>query len=775
MFLRTNACVSPSPHFAPVKYVAYPRAGNNQVVGRVVNNTQLECASPSVQVAGTVPVSVSFQFTKITQRTTGFAATGSLTSFTLDNILTFDFYPTEMVSGLEPYEGPARGGTTVSIRGSKFRNTTGLVVRFQSPGSSINATTATTDGMLLPYSVVPGRFVSDEEVMVQTPNCPTGSSGGFFSVGVSSNGEDFSPFEGPLFFYDANEPFVERVSPTILREGGGEILTIYGLDFPETYPSTILCTFGEDSVIPATRRSAEELSCLSPPHEPGTVAITVTSYGQSFASHYDILVEYVGALRVTSSSPTLGPSRGGTAVTVYGEGFHVKDEYLCAFGLTQPPTIATFVNASAIVCTAPALSRAEDQGQTTLVIRMNRNEGAYGDSAVAASGGQDAAMNVTDGGKNGLLLPLTFLYHNDINVMVLSPSTGPMSGGTAVRISGSGFLKLPQAACQFGRAEPIPARVIDEFTLVCTAASSVAAITGGDDSKIRHTMNLSIEDTGVPVTVTVNGVDFSSASFTAMFYYDQEVVLHALAPDHGPATGGMRVTIEGSGFRRDEHLACMFGLEVVPAEYFNNHQIACIAPPQSRFSVVSVSVTLNGQDFTPKPSAVGGVGVRGGPTFTYTARAVVTAVQPETGPSRGGTVVSIHGANFANTTMLRCKFGGVEQAVAHFVSREMVTCVSPAVPVGTGRVHLEVSDHYQATPSPSSSDYSIGTYADWLVEDATLWTNSGVEFSFTIDAQVRSAFPSAGPTSGGTRVSLVGSGMTTILCCLQNLMPVLHY
>ncbi|CAM9117535.1 unnamed protein product, partial [Sphacelaria rigidula] len=558
-----------------------------------------------------------------------------------------------MISGLQPYEGPVRGGTTVSIRGSQFRNTTKLVARFQSPGNSVNTTAATTDDMLPPYSVVPGRFVSDVEVRVQTPKCPAGSNGGSFTVGVSSNGEDFTSFEqGPLFFYDASEPFVEGISPTILREGGGETLTIYGSGFPETYPNTIVCTFGEDSVIPAIRRSADVLSCLSPPHEPGTVAITVTSYGQSFASDYNILVEYVGALRVTSSSPTLGPSRGGTAVTVHGEGFHAKYEYLCAFGLTQPPTIATFVNVSAIVCTAPALSRAEDQGQATLVIRINGNE---------------------DGENSSLLLPLTFLYHDDIDVMVLSPSNGPMSGGTAVRISGSGFLNLPQAACQFG---------------VCTAGSAVAAITSGNGSKHRHTADLPVEEIGVPVTVTANGVDFSSVSSTAMFYYDHEVVVHALRPDHGPATGGMRVTVVGSGFRRDEHLACMFGIEVVPAEYLNNKKIACIAPAQSRFSVVSVSVTLNGQDFAPNRPAVGEVGVHEGPMFTYTAHAVVTAVQPKTGPSRGGTVVRVYGANFANTTLLRCKFGGANTAQprhissmevsAIYVSPTEVVCMAPA-------------------------------------------------------------------------------------------------
>lgn len=727
----------------------------------MVNNTRLECASPSVPAEGITAVTVAFRYANTAYKKEFLTKGGSTTSS--DGTLFFHFYPTETVSGLRPYEGPIRGGTAVSVLGSDFRNTPELVVRFQ---FSETSATATNDSVRTPPAVVPARFVSGVEVTVEMPKCPAGSIGGLFSVEVSSNGVDFTSFEeGPLFSYVASEPFVEGIAPVILREGGGEIVAIHGFGFPETYPNSLACIFGEESVS-ATRLSETVLTCLSSSHKPGRVVITVTSYGQSLKSDDDISVEFVGALRVLSSWPMLGSARGGTAVAVHGEGFRAEDEYLCVFGSTKPSVRGTFVNSSAIVCTTPALSRPQNQAKVTLEVRTKGNEYRYGGNTDAEIG-PDATIATAEGRGGLLLAPLTFHYHHDIDILRFSPANGPISGGTVVRISGLGFLDLPEAACQFGVGEPTPARVIDESTLVCTAVSGHVAI-GTDKIKVRPVANSSRADTGVPVRVTVNGIDFYPSNATAMFYYDEDIALHALVPDRGPATGGVQVIARGSGFRPDDRLACRFGLEVVPGEYVSADAIACMAPAQSRMSVVSVSVTLNGQDFAPGRAADNGRDGQGGPTFTYTARAVVTMVQPETGPTRGGTAVHVYGANFANTTMMRCRFGGTSQTVAEFVSSEDVICVSPPVPVGTGPVHLEVSDHRMV---PSSSGHTVDIqdvddaeilYPVDSVDDPTLWTNNGVEFLFTVDAEVLAVFPSSGPSSGGTRVSLTGSGFQNL-------------
>lgn len=722
----------------------------------------------------TVSVTVALRYTNTKRKTEFISNDGARGNSAEGNGLLFHFYPAEIVSGIRPYEGPARGGTTVTLTGSNFRSTPELVARFAVvPGDTLATGIATTSNFanVNTTTVVPARFISNTEVAVEAPKCPPGVSGGenFFFVQVSSNGVDFTPSaDGPVYFYDASEPFVEALSPAVLREGGGVLVTIRGFGFPETYPSTLACVFGDGVAlpVPATRHSAEVLTCVAPSHRPGLVVVTVTSFGQAFSSDNDLTVEYVSAWRISSSWPVLGPATGGTTVTVLGDGFRVEEAYLCAFGSILPNVGALFLNTSAIMCDTPQLS---GDPEVSLRIGVLRDDGAslmggetYGYGVIY----NDSDATDITGTDDSAFTSLPFKYHDEVDILKVSPINGPASGGTVIRVSGRGFLDLPSAACRFGVGEPTRARVIDEQTLVCKSNSFVSAT--GTEGTHQASTNVSRVEKGVALRVTMNGVDFSPTNTSVSFLYDDDVAVRALIPNRGPATGGMRVIVRGTGFRQDERLACRFGLQVVAvAEYISTEAIACIAPPQSRQSAVTVSVTLNGQDFTPRrvsAATSGGSSHEEGPMFTYTDRASVTAIEPEMGPTRGGTVVSVFGVNFADTAVVLCRFGNVITTVAEFVSTDMVTCVSPAVPASTGRVHLEVSDHGMVGGDRNVRAYSdtgsveFDSFPEDPGDDPALWTNSGVEFTYSEDAEVLAAFPSAGPADGGTRVSLTGFG-----------------
>lgn len=685
--------------------------------------------------------------------------------------LGFQFYRVEVVSEIRPHEGPLRGGTTVTITGADFRNTPELVVRFAYSTMQGKNTTAAEEGDFdSTTATVPARYISSEELTVVAPRCPLGlGAGGLFFVEVSSNGVDFTPSsDGPLFFYDANEPFMESISPKILRESGGMVVTVHGSGFPETFPSTLTCVFGggdDAELVPATRYSAEVLACVSPSRRQGSVVVTVISDGQSFASDGDLFVEYIGDLRIFSSWPALGPASGSTAVTISGEGFRAEETYACAFGssLQAPPVEAVLVDGSAVVCRTPRVSGGDNVTLQVLAVEDDilTPSGSH-IYPFASEGLTDIAVaTATAGGTitTTTFASLFFEYHEDIQISRVTPSNGPVSGGTVVRVSGSGFLDLKQAACQFGEGGRTAATVINSGTLVCTTSPLVTGNVSTGTSRAEKAVEL---------RVTMNGVDFSSGNTATAFLYDDDVTVSALVPDRGPATGGMRVVVRGSGFRPDEYLACRFGLQVAPAEYLWEDAIACWAPPQVRVSVVSVSVTLNGQDFSSAATPSAEYDGSGSAMFTYTDRAAVTAVQPDKGPTRGGTVVNVSGVNFADSPALLCRFGDLVTGAAVFVSTEEVTCVSPAVPVGAaGRVYLEVSDDGNEITADEASPSSEEGVRQLLElqgpgDDPTLWTNSGVEFVFVEDPVVLVAFPSSGPSNGGTRVSLTGSGFQNL-------------
>ena len=747
-----------------------------KVIGRALNDTSLECTSPAVPIEGSVLVSVALRYTN-TKRKTEFVAEGTAGTGEggpgENGGLSFQFYRVEMVSEIRPYEGPLRGGTAVTITGTDFRDTPELVVRFAYSGALEikNTTAADESGSYSTATTVPARYISSEELMAVAPRCPLDlGAGGLFFVEVSSNGRDFTPSsDGPLFFYDASEPFVESLSPTILRESGGMVVTVRGSGFPETFPSTLTCVFGggdDAELVPATRYSMEVLACVSPPRRQGPVLVTVTSYGQSFLSDGDLSVEYISDLRIFSSWPALGPAIGGTAVTVLGDGFRAEEAYACAFGssVQVPPVEAELANGSAIVCRSPRVFGGENVTLEVLTVQDDvlTPSGSYVYPFVSEGLTDIAVANAAAGGTgwDPTFASLFFEYHEDIEITRVSPSNGPSSGGTVVRVSGSGFLDLPEAACQFGEGELTAATVINSETLVCATSPLVTADT---------TTSTARADKAVELRVTMNGVDFSPGGNVTVFLYDDDVTVSALVPDRGPATGGVRVLVRGSGFRPDDHLACRFGLQAAPAEFVREDTIACWAPPQVRVSVVSVSVTLNGQDFSSPATPSAGYDGSGSAVFTYTNRAAVTAVQPEKGPTRGGTVVTVSGVNFADSPALLCRFGDLVTSAAVFVSTEEVTCVSPAVPVGAaGPVYLEVFDHGGVATTNEASSSSEESASQLLElqepgDDPALWTNSRVEFVFTEDPVVLAAFPSSGPSHGGTRVSLTGSGFQDLL------------
>ena len=92
--------------------------------------------------------------------------------------------------------------------------------------------------------------------------------------------------------------------------------------------------------------------------------------------------------------------------------------------------------------------------------------------------------------------------------------------------------------------------------------------------------------------------------------------------------------------------------------------------------------------------------------FTFRDVATVTALSPASGSTDGATIVTVSGSNFANSSSLRCHFGGLPPSPATFVSPELITCASPSAGRSRSprRVAVEVSDDGN-TQRPSVSNF----------------------------------------------------------------------
>lgn len=114
----------------------------------------------------------------------------------------------------------------------------------------------------------------------------------------------------------------------------------------------------------------------------------------------------------------------------------------------------------------------------------------------------------------------------------------------------------------------------------------------------------------------------------------------------------------------------------------------------------------------------------------------VDGISPSSGPTSGGTDVTITGTGFTNVDAVT--FGGVEAESATVVSSTLITALAPAHAAGT--VDIIVGTAAGNSAAAAADQYTFAAAAASPVV-------SGVS-------------PSSGPASGGTTVTVTGSGFT---------------
>jgi hypothetical protein len=119
-------------------------------------------------------------------------------------------------------------------------------------------------------------------------------------------------------------------------------------------------------------------------------------------------------------------------------------------------------------------------------------------------------------------------------VSAVIPKSGPLSGGTILTITGTGF--VPGASVVIGQGNGAGTGAIPATNVTVVSWTKITAVTGG---------GAKAGNWGVFVT-SAGGT--SGASSGATFTYNLAPIVSAVSPTSGPTTGGTAITISGSGF-----------------------------------------------------------------------------------------------------------------------------------------------------------------------------------------------------------------------------------
>jgi hypothetical protein len=154
--------------------------------------------------------------------------------------------------------------------------------------------------------------------------------------------------------------------------------------------------------------------------QPGYVPLSVAIELEMFSQPIQYL--YYEKPVVETIEPICGPDYGYTQITVRGRNFldMGHNKALCVFNKTIF-TNATIMDGSTIMCDSPSLLNS--QGFSMMTSKMLWYN-----------------VEITiDGGREITGPEQKFTYYKDPKITDITPGSGPVKGGTTVKIVGSGF------------------------------------------------------------------------------------------------------------------------------------------------------------------------------------------------------------------------------------------------------------------------------------------------------------------------------------------------
>lgn len=404
---------------------------------------------------------------------------------------------------IEPRFGSSAGGTNVEITGSGFTIVSRVV------------------GVYFGDQYVSGRDIEVEDDDMLSVTAPPGSGVVLVRV-VLGNGWISAPVT--VFSY---LPSVSSVSPALGSPEGGDIVEISGNNFLK---STQIYFAG----VPATDVEVKSSTLLVAKTPAGTGDATVIATTADGTSTEAVFFSYRPVIE--GLVPGFGAAAGGSSIDIVGRNFLPQPSV--AFDGT-PATITAIKGTERLTVTVPA-------GTGTAVVTVS-----------------------TAGGTNAPTEASVFSYAPQVTSV--SPAGGAVAGGETVVISGKNI--TTDATVMFGTS---PATVTD--TSGCPDKISVTS-PAGTNLEIVHIF-----------TTTAGGT--STPTPTGTFTYGLGVT--ELSPSRGLPDATETVTVTGYGFSTAAGgTTVMFGTTAATnVVVTSSESLTCTAPAGT--AAVNVTVTVNG-------------------------------------------------------------------------------------------------------------------------------------------------------------------------------------
>lgn len=521
---------------------------------------------------------------------------------------------------------------------------------------------------------VRGVFVSASQVRCPIP-APADAAEMSLPIEISVNGIDFS--NSGKAFKQFMASTITKILPTNGPIRGGTLISISGDHFSSSVLYT--CTFGSIHEAPAKFVSQTVIQCASPAViATGLVEIEVLA-NTMLLPRMAMSFTYSRLPTVERVVPELGQIGIETLLAISGNDFEDSGSLTCLFeqASQQWKTKAVRIDSTLIQCASPSQLRGGFYN-----VRVSVNDQDYSTTSARAQ----------------------LFIHEELILQTAAPSSGPTTGGSEVAIQGDSFVPSDYLACRFGSQ---PARAVFESStrIVCVSPA-------WDETST---------DRVVSVRVALNGIQFSKQA--VRFQYYSVPVITSVIPAELPTNTSVSLNVSGYQLSRLGETWCQVGEARVKAEYLEPDVIKCgLIWTPSEPGVLSLSISLNGQDFSPVRKTI----------FVH-APLRLASVEPSVMVQDSNSVIKVSGTDFVATDAVLCSLGS-SQVNGSVVSRELVLCDLP-LNQPPGRFEVEISlnrVHFSSSSGLFIDIFELPTFS--------------------------ASLPSSGLSHGGENITVSGTG-----------------
>lgn len=342
-------------------------------------------------------------------------------------------------------------------------------------------------------------------------------------------------------------PVVTALTPSSGPPSGGGSVTVTGTGLS----GASQVAFGATPAGNFTVDSDTQITATAPAGTAGTVDVTVTTLGGTSSINASDQYTYVALPTVVSISPSAGPLSGGGTVTLTGANFAIG---------------ATTVTIGGNVCSSPNVTASTSMTCAT----------------PAGTAGAASVVVTTSAGSN---LPNSlYTYLAPPSVAAISPSAGPLAGGSTVTLSGSNFVPG-------GTTVTVGGNPCTSLSVASTSSASCTLPAG----------------TAGPANVMASTAGGSNPA-NSLFTYLTLPVVTTVSPAGGTIGGGTTVTLTGSGF--SNATSVKFGSLSATSFVVNSPTQITAVSPASTAGSVDITVTTAGGTST----------ISAADQFTYSVR-----------------------------------------------------------------------------------------------------------------------------------------------------------